>query len=202
MSRLDDAGMHRADGNLVQVLALDRQEGVGRRRPRRRAAGAERMPDVPKAEIEPRPGVRRSDRFEPIEATNGALEPNGRRMQCADRRKCLLRTVEAQHRDLTRVVSHDRHVHREGHTGIAPQAEQRPAAFGEVPSRLAPRIRVDGKARPRPMIVGRFAFDVVDDSRHSANPIVANPTVLQRSGTRRRAPAACRCRRPARRRDE
>src|SRR5690606_40909852 len=32
MTRLDDAGVDRADGNLVQVLALRRQEAVGRAR--------------------------------------------------------------------------------------------------------------------------------------------------------------------------
>ena len=31
MAGLDDAGMHRPDRNLVQALALDRQEFVGRR---------------------------------------------------------------------------------------------------------------------------------------------------------------------------
>ena len=31
MAGLDDAGMHRADRNLVQALAFDRQERVGRR---------------------------------------------------------------------------------------------------------------------------------------------------------------------------
>ena len=32
MAGLDDAGVHRADRNLVQVLALGGQEGVGSRR--------------------------------------------------------------------------------------------------------------------------------------------------------------------------
>ena len=32
MAGLDDAGMHRADRDLVQALALDGQEGVGRAR--------------------------------------------------------------------------------------------------------------------------------------------------------------------------
>ena len=47
MPRLDDAGMHRADGDLVDALAADRQEGerraVVRERRRRRRVLAQRM---------------------------------------------------------------------------------------------------------------------------------------------------------------
>ncbi len=80
MSRLDDAGMDRAYWNLVQVFAFHRQEYVGGARIRRRHARAERMLHVPKAEIEPRPRVRRADRFESVKAMNGAFEPDRRRM--------------------------------------------------------------------------------------------------------------------------
>ena len=47
MSRLDDAGMHGADRDLVQPLALGRQEGIGGRRGRRAPMRSQRMPHAP-----------------------------------------------------------------------------------------------------------------------------------------------------------
>src|SRR5262249_59593596 len=87
MSGLDDAGMNRADGNLVQTLADGGQEGV-RRAPRRSVAAiSERVLHIPKAEIEPRPCVRGADRFEAVEIAHRTLQANGRRMGRADGRK-------------------------------------------------------------------------------------------------------------------
>src|ERR1700733_5698274 len=95
MSRLDDAGMDRPDRNLVQALALRRQERIGGPFGRRRDARAERILNIPKTEIEPRPCVGRAERLQSIEAVNGALESDRRRMQRTDRRKGFLRTFEA-----------------------------------------------------------------------------------------------------------
>src|SRR5262249_60501017 len=58
MPGLDDAGMNRADGNLVQALTGGGQEG-GRRPPRRGGtAVSRRAPHTPKAHVKPTPRVR------------------------------------------------------------------------------------------------------------------------------------------------
>src|ERR1700728_2808422 len=99
MSRLDDAGMYRANGNLMQAFAFHRQERVNRAYIRGRQTWAEWIFDVPKSKIEPRTLVRRANRLESVEAVNGALEPNGRRMQRTDRRERFVRTFETHNRD-------------------------------------------------------------------------------------------------------
>ena len=65
MSGLDDAGMDRADRNLVEALALDRQERVGAR-PHARLPGVSKgMGHAPEAEIEPGPRIGRAHGFRP-----------------------------------------------------------------------------------------------------------------------------------------
>src|SRR5262245_11823714 len=67
MPGLDDAGMNRADRNLVQALTGGGQKGV-RVAPRRSVtAFSERVLHIPTAEIEPRPRVGGADRFEAVE---------------------------------------------------------------------------------------------------------------------------------------
>ena len=56
MPRLDNAGMHRPDRNLVQAFAFHRQEGV-RRGLLRRFLVAQRMAHIPEPEIEPGPRI-------------------------------------------------------------------------------------------------------------------------------------------------
>src|SRR5262249_56964260 len=79
MPGLDDAGMNRADGNLVQALTDGRQEGVRRAPCRSVTAFSERMLHIPKAEVEPRPRVGRADRLEAVEVAHRTLQANGRR---------------------------------------------------------------------------------------------------------------------------
>src|SRR5215831_17516170 len=92
MSGLDDAGMNRADGNLVQALPGGGQEGVRRAPCRSVTAISERVLHIPKAEIEPRPRVGRADRFEPVEIAHRTLQANGRRMERPDGRKTSVGT--------------------------------------------------------------------------------------------------------------
>src|ERR1700692_2321579 len=196
MPRLNDSGMDGTDRNLVQAFALYRKKGVGRWRTLRRGAGSERMLYVPKAQIEPRPRIRPSTRLQPVKRADGAFEPDGGRVQRADRRERLIRTFKAQDRELAGGLIANRHVHRARSAGVAPQAEQRRMAERHCAAGFAPRILVHGKARPRPMIVDPLARYAVDDGRHRS--IRAAP---QRSGTRQRGTAAYRCRAPKRRRD-
>jgi hypothetical protein len=63
MSRLNDAGMHRPDRNLVQPLSFGRKKFIWR--PLTRAGlSAQGVMNIPEAEIEPRPRVGRIHRFQ------------------------------------------------------------------------------------------------------------------------------------------
>ena len=69
MAGLDDAGMHWADRNLVQALAFDRQERIGRGR-RYTWPEAERMARAPMAMIEPGPHIGKAFRLETEKIAN------------------------------------------------------------------------------------------------------------------------------------
>ena len=113
MPGLDDAGMHRPDRDLVQALALDREEGyaaAGASPAPGSLAVAERMADAPAAVIEPGPRVggafgprARRDRRSPAPAGSPAVAR-------ADRGEASVGAVEAQHRDV--VAIEECHVHR------------------------------------------------------------------------------------------
>ena len=87
MAGLDDAGMHRADRDFVQILALDGQELVRRRRGHSTGGGGEGLGDAPDAVIQPRPPVRQTHRIQAEQVARGALQPDRRRVQAADRRE-------------------------------------------------------------------------------------------------------------------
>ena len=123
MSRLDDSGVHRADRNLMQAVALDGKEPIGLTNRRRRLARAERMPHIPEAEIEPRPRIRQADCDVAIKTVNGAFETDGWRVQRADRGIASIRTGKTRHRDAAVGVIHDRHVNRRQCRPIGPQSE-------------------------------------------------------------------------------
>ena len=106
--------------------------------------------------------------FEPIEVADGTLEPDRRRMQRADRRKCSVRTFDADDGDVAGAVVEQRHVHG---AGVAPQAEQRQAPGGEFACDSAPGVRHDDRARPRTMAIDAAALrDDVGECRHAFYP--------------------------------
>src|SRR5262245_36961507 len=90
MPRLDDPCMHRAYRNLVQALPLGGEECVSGRLRRWISAGTERVAHAPEAQVEPRPCVRKAPRVQPVKVAQRPLEPDRRRVQCADRRKATL----------------------------------------------------------------------------------------------------------------
>src|SRR5215510_10345249 len=183
---LDDAGVHRTDRDLVQALALDRQEDVGRWW-RRLTALPERMLHVPEAEIEPGPGIGQAYRLDAVEVAQRALQPDRGRMQRAYRWKASARAWNGDHRDLARRLVEHGHVHVRR---VAPEREQRPIARGELAADEAPAVLAHHHPRPRAMAFASLAFDLLDQPRH--RPI---PEAWPHSGTTRPAPAACRCRR-------
>ena len=78
--RLDDAGVHRPDRDLVQALALDRQEPVGVGCGRLARLRAERALDTPDAVVEPGPLVEGAVCLQAEQIVNRPLEPDRRRM--------------------------------------------------------------------------------------------------------------------------
>ncbi|MEJ0016958.1 MAG: hypothetical protein WDN25_10385 [Acetobacteraceae bacterium] len=124
MAGLDDAGMDGADRDLVQPVALHRQERIGG------GIGAV---------IEPRAGVRQALGHEPEQVVCRALQPDRRRMQRTDRGIAAVRAVQRQQHD--RAVEH-RHVDA---AGFAPQAQQRHLARSQRPRHLLPVRRIDNR---------------------------------------------------------
>ena len=86
VTRLDDAGMHRTDRNLVKPLTLDRQKFIVRRITQRgRNSFAEWRRQSPSAVIEPRTRIGTSFRLDAVEIADRAFQPNRRRMDLPDR---------------------------------------------------------------------------------------------------------------------
>ena len=153
MPWLDDAGMNRPDRDLMQVLALDGEEGIGLLRLAALLLGAERLGDAPETEIEPGPRVGRAGRLQAVEVFDGALEPDRRRMREADRRELAVGAGEREHDDVGRRLLDQRHVHC---VLVAPQPEQRGARLDQLRDRAAPSLGGDGDAREGAMRL-RFA---------------------------------------------
>src|SRR5215470_4149158 len=88
MARLDDAGMDRADRDLVQAMSVHGQEFVVRRiAAPRESSGAEWSVKAPLAVIEPGAVIRCIRRHMTIKVAYGPFEPDRRRMKPANRRK-------------------------------------------------------------------------------------------------------------------
>ena len=131
MARLDDAGVHRPHRNLMQAVALDRQERI------RRRIGAVG---------EPRPRIGQPDRVEAEQVAHGAFQPDRRCVRRADRRIFSPRAIQAQHGHRRRTRVQDRHVRP---ANLAPKPEQRPVAGGKPVRGMPPRGRADDEARKR-----------------------------------------------------
>ena len=166
MAGLDDAGMHRADRNLVQALAVHRQELV-RRGLCRRPAFAERMAHIPEAEIEPRPRIGRADRLQAEQIADRAFEPDRRRMARRHARIFAPVAGVADDGDFSGRLVEQRHVHV---ARVAPQAEQSASAGGEQFDRPRPAVVADKGARPRPVLFDRLAVRNVVEQGHGGYP--------------------------------
>ena len=153
MPWLDDAGMDRADRDLVQILSFHGQElvriGFDRALPRL----AERLGHAPEAEIEPVPRIRRAGGFEAVKVGDGALEPDRRRMMRADRGELAVGAFQGEHGDGVRALLEQGKMHR---VLVAPQPEQRRARLDQCLDRAPPAVAADNGARPR-AVVCRFA---------------------------------------------
>ncbi len=92
MARLDDAGVHRADRDLVQAFALSRQEDVGL------------------AMAQPCSRVGQSFRLQAGEIAHRALQPDRRRMHAADRWQAVVGARQVQQAPLAGARLDQRHV--------------------------------------------------------------------------------------------
>ena len=151
MAGLDDPGMDRPDRDLVEAVAVHRQEVVIRRiAARRRRAGTKRRAQLPLAMIEPWAPVRRIRGNMAIEIADRAFEPDRRRMMRPDRRK-LAGGDKAKSRRVPppcgRTAMYDG-------IGIAPQREKIACARSERGCDRGPCRRIDLEAPPR-RVAGR-----------------------------------------------
>src|SRR5689334_2699883 len=85
MARLDDAGMHRPNRNLMQPLTFHGQKDV-RRRFGRGLLPVERYTHIPESEVEPSTRIGRADGIGTEKVTDSPFEPDCRRMTYADAR--------------------------------------------------------------------------------------------------------------------
>src|SRR5258708_8946953 len=98
MAGLEDAGVDRADGDLVQAMSVHRQEFViGWVPARRKSSGAERSVKTPLAVVEPSAVVGRVRRHMTVKVAYRPFEPDRRRVEPADRRKGSLAHGEGNH---------------------------------------------------------------------------------------------------------
>ena len=183
VARLDDAGVHRSDWNLVQALALGGQESIGPRLLVSMIAIAERTPDAPASMVKPRPRVRKTLRDQPVKVMQGAFKPDRRRVQRADRGKRTSRAFDCHNGDLRRLLVEHGHV---SGGSLAPQAKQRQVAGRQFRGHGAPAGLAHHDARPGAMSLDFRAVNRVDQGHRAIR------AAWRRSETRKRAPAVCR----------
>ena len=153
MAGLDDAGMHRADRDLVQALALGRQEGVGRARRRRR--GVLRAAARASGRGRARAGVVEALRLKAVQIADRALQPDRRRVHGADRGNRPSGARQAERRRCRRPPR------RSSAMCTAPGSPHRPSSVSRRRRRAHPQPPpghlVERHARPWPVAGDRGA---------------------------------------------
>ena len=151
MPGLDDAGMHGADRNLMQPLALGGEESVGRNVSGRRRSRAERREDRPTSMVQPRPRIRRADRAHsrtnPVSRAPGGSPEHDRRRP--------METFPLSQTKLAMAISprcsvEQRHM---DHAGVAPQSGKGPEAVAQADG----QDRATDRRRPTQRGQGRLA---------------------------------------------
>ena len=146
MAGLDDPGMDRPDGDLMQSFADRGQERVWK--PRLIAAVR------PDAMVEPGSEVGRAGRHQTIEVMDRALEPLRRRVQPAERRKPAIVAEDAGDADL---AAGGLEQDRVDLSQVGEQRHEVDAASNQGGADIVPRRSRDRVARPRPMLRPRGA---------------------------------------------
>ena len=120
--------------------------------------------------------IGRADGVKAVEIADRAFQLARRRMARGDARIAAVLAGVADDGDVAEIVGQQRHVH-DGR--VAPQSEQCAAAGRQSIDRLPPAVLGDGRARPRPVLLGLFAMGDGVEQGHGAIP-----TAWRRSGSR------------------
>src|SRR4029079_1944517 len=107
---LDDAGMHRADRNLMERRPLCRMEWIADAVGLYAPSFAERILNTPASVIEPGPWIRTIFGNDPVKIADRALEAQGGRMRNADGRKVPVGAGQAHNYEVSRRLVQKRHV--------------------------------------------------------------------------------------------
>ena len=195
MARLDDAGMHRPDRDLMQALAFRGKEPVGQPPPAAAAATAKRMAARPNGRDRATGGVSGSPcRLQPEQVrgprARGAMPADACRPTDG---KAAVRAFQADDADVPDVLIEKRHVDR---VRLAPETEQAPAAVGKLLDGKVPGLRRHHGARPGRMVLDTTAgLDQVNQRGHAFCSSASSKNARRHAGTRRPAAPADRCRR-------
>ena len=194
MAGFDDAGVDRADGDLVQPLPLGGQKGVvlgfGCCRPRR---GGQRVGHAPQPVIQPGPRVHRPVGHQPEQVAGRALQPDHRRAHGAQRREMAVRAVQRHHRDVARQLLAQGHMDRRR---LTPETHHRQGVAAQRLHQRAPAARRGAVAGKRAVPVHRLA-DAVHQAEQGifthvhATPLFLHPQSPARASARLAIAGAC-----------
>ena len=164
MSGLDDAGMHRPDGDLVHAVAFHRQEAIGQRVRQCVGTFSKRKAHAPLIVIGPGTGVGQGLRDQAEQVVHGALQAQRRWMVHADGGINPIGAIQAENSDFRRIAIHDRHMHRRR---FAPQAKQAEMSLRQLVDHKFPEVRTDLGAWPWAALPDLAAFqNAIDQRRH------------------------------------
>src|ERR1700756_523149 len=132
----------------------------------RRGSLAKRRRLAPYAVVKPRPRIGCADRLQPEEIADGALQPQCRRMTCADAREFAGSAIKAHDGNLA-ALGKEAQMHGRC---FAPETEQRELARGEQVDRFEPSILADIDARPRSVGDDHFMTRDRVEQAHASHP--------------------------------
>ena len=166
----DDAGVNRADGDLMQALALGRQEriGLGFAFGRSALRLPEGVEDGPPVMVQPGPRIRQTLGIQARQVVQRPLQADRRRMQAPYRRKTFAFALVAEDCRLAALGVDEREVHE---FVLAPQSEQRALLLLQQRGRLLPAFVADKGARPGTML--HHGLAVVEDVAQCLHVAVA-----------------------------
>src|SRR5262249_56701409 len=106
---------------------------------------AERLTHIPESEVEPSTRIGRADGFGTEQVTDGAFEPDCRRMPDADTRILAVLARVADDGDIAGLLVEQRHMHI---ARVAPKPKQGAAAVRQKINSVLPAGVGDNRARP------------------------------------------------------
>ncbi len=149
---LDDAGVHRADGDLVHAIAFDAHEGVvggqgaGARGCGLGALSQRRPPGCPQAVVQPRPLVATAVGVQARQVGHGALQAHGageRGREVGEAGACIVERQFEPDQPFEHGIGGAGHSSAAGGTAVdAPHRDQSPPSLGNAAGRGTPRVAI------------------------------------------------------------